>query len=63
MSTYEGVRHVLEQQGLVTNGKIKAFVGGAWRATKYDVVDPGIGRHLAQRVVVTPKSPAPTPTN
>ena len=29
MSTYEGVRHVLEQQGLVTNGKIKAFVGGA----------------------------------
>ena len=29
VSTYEGVRHVLEQHGLVTNGKIKAFVGGA----------------------------------
>lgn len=41
----------------------QAFVGGGWRATKYDIVDPGIGRHRAQRVVISPNPGAVRPTN
>jgi len=29
VSTYESVRHILDKQGMVTDSKVKAFVGGA----------------------------------
>ena len=33
----------------------QAFVGNNWRATRYDTFDPGIGRHRAQIVSISPR--------